>query len=144
MANRRAKTSLVTKVCHSHTSPLPTPSTHSPECCLVSNLPSPSPTSLLPYLSSNPTPPLIALSYSLTDTHPQPSYTPALHQAFKRDIFPFVLPLYYHQRPWMHILHPVFPLSPHSPFHSVPTSPPYLAPLRPSAPHHPSLRAKMA
>ena len=80
----------------------------------------------------------------LIDMHLQPSYTPALHQAFRRDIFPFALPLHYLQVPWMHILHPVFPPNPHSLFPLIQKSPPYLAPLRPFAPHRPSLRAKVA
>jgi hypothetical protein len=43
----------------------------------------------------------------------------------------------------MYILHPAFLPSPLSLLLLVPKSPPYLAPLRPFAPHHPSHKVRM-
>lgn len=91
-----------------------------------------------------PSPPRIAIPRPLTYMILQPSYTLALRQVSRHDIFPSALPPYYLQAPLIHILHPTFPPSPRSLFPLVQKSPPYLAPLRPFAPHLPSLRVKMA
>jgi hypothetical protein len=70
-------------------------------------------------------------------------YTPALHQASRRDISPFALPPHYLQAPWTYILQTGFLPSPLSLLPLVPKSHPYLAPLRPFAPHHPSHKARV-
>ena len=87
---------------------------------------------------------LSSLIRALTYTRLQQSYTLVLPQASRPGIFPFGLPLYYPQGPWIHILHQGFPPSPLSLFPLVQKSPPYPDPLRPFALHPPSLKIKMA
>lgn len=113
---------------------------------LVSTPPCPSPSPRILLLSPvlYRSAPLSTLFRTLTYTRLQLSYTLVLPQASRHGIFPFALPLFYPQGPWIHILHQGFPLNLLSLYPLVQKSPPYLDPLRPFALHPPPLKIKMA